>query len=548
MATRSLSEFFSSLTRRMALETLADQSDPQLVARALAGPDEAALQAIVHRHGAMVYRVCWRVLHHVHDAEDAFQATFLVLAQKLRSVRKQASLASWLHGVAHRVALKARTQAAARRRHESQAAAGQETPPEDGSGKELLALLDAELERLPEKWRLPLILCYLEGRTQDEAAGQLGWSKTTLRNRLDEARAALGRRLTRRGFVFPAVLSTVLLSDCMTPAAGMVATTVVGAVAVASGKPVAAASAKAAALAKGMVHVMLLSNWRTMLAGLVVLAASLIPVGEALLKGQTAAGQHARAREGEAGAVDRKAAPAPNAAEGKPARDIAVIAQAQLYEVDDAFFKKLAQAKRLSKQDLEELERQFLGLSQPKSPATREDDSLFKLLEKHKPILTGKEIMVDNGRQGTLLSWHKVINCLPSPEQVRKGDKVPQKVEEGVSVLVDVRVSWDRRFVRVKFTEKSTELEGIDKVRVFVGETEKEVVAEVPFLKEATHSQVRYMADGGSFLLPIHYRPRDSRDKQRLLVLLITARIWIEEEERIIRQGLLPTLPGPAAR
>jgi DNA-directed RNA polymerase specialized sigma24 family protein len=99
MATANLGDFFRRLTRGMAAETLADHSDQQLVERALAEVDEAPFQAIVHRHGPMVYRVCWRVLQHPQDAEDAFQVTFLILAQKLRTVRKHASLASWLHGV-----------------------------------------------------------------------------------------------------------------------------------------------------------------------------------------------------------------------------------------------------------------------------------------------------------------------------------------------------------------------------------------------------------------------------------------------------------------
>src|SRR2546423_7541538 len=121
MATASLSTFLKRLTRGMAAETLTQKTDGQLVEHFLVGRDEAAFQAIVRRHGAMVYRVGWRVLRQAQDAEDAFQATFLILARKLRTVRRQASLASWLHGVAHRVALKARAQAAARRRHELQA-------------------------------------------------------------------------------------------------------------------------------------------------------------------------------------------------------------------------------------------------------------------------------------------------------------------------------------------------------------------------------------------------------------------------------------------
>src|SRR5439155_4781018 len=136
---------------------------------------------------AMVYRVCRRVLRHDQDAEDAFQATFLVLAGKLGSVRKHASLASWLHGVAHRVALQARDRDVTRRHHEQEAAIPEALPADGVPWGEVCEVLDAELGRLPEKWRRPVILCYLEGRTQDEAARLMGWSKNTLRTRLDEA-------------------------------------------------------------------------------------------------------------------------------------------------------------------------------------------------------------------------------------------------------------------------------------------------------------------------------------------------------------------------
>src|SRR5947209_16048369 len=122
MATARMSAFLRRLTRGMAAEMLAEQADRQLVERLLAGRDEAAFEALVRRHGPMVYRVCWRVLQQAQDAEDAFQATFLLLARKLSAVTRRDSLASWLHGVAHRVALSARRQAARRRRHEGQAA------------------------------------------------------------------------------------------------------------------------------------------------------------------------------------------------------------------------------------------------------------------------------------------------------------------------------------------------------------------------------------------------------------------------------------------
>ncbi|HEV3386936.1 MAG TPA: sigma-70 family RNA polymerase sigma factor, partial [Gemmata sp.] len=201
------------LARRMNSESFGNQSDRQLVERFLIERNEAVFEVLVRRHGPMVYRVCWRVLQQSEDAEDAFQATFLILAQKLGTLRDRDCLASWLHGVAHRTALKARSLATIRKRHETLVPVPSTVPVDDLTWKELRSVLDAELVRLPEKWRLPLILCYLEGRTQDEAAAQLGWSGNTLRRRLEEARAALGRTLDRKGFG-PAALSAVLLSDC----------------------------------------------------------------------------------------------------------------------------------------------------------------------------------------------------------------------------------------------------------------------------------------------------------------------------------------------
>ena len=286
MATANLSDFFLRLTRGMAAQSLGDQSDRMLVVRALAGRDEAAFQAIVERHGPMVYRVAWRVLQHPQDAEDAFQAAFLILAKKLRTLRKHASLSSWLHGVAYRVALKARAQTALRRSHENQAASPEIMPADDLTWGELRLALDAELGRLPDKWRLPLILCYLEGRTQDESASQLGWSKSTLRRRLEEARTALGGRLEGRG-IWPAALSAVLLSDCLAspaPAAGVVAATVEAAT------QTAAISAKVAALVEGVLQAMFMTKLKAATALLFVALGFLIG-GGALLHRETNAAQ-----------------------------------------------------------------------------------------------------------------------------------------------------------------------------------------------------------------------------------------------------------------
>jgi RNA polymerase sigma factor (sigma-70 family) len=268
----------------MVAETLADQSDRQLVEQFLAGRGEAVFEAILRRHGAMVSRVCRCVLQHHQDAEDAFQATFLVLAQRLRTVRKHASLASWLHGVAHRLALKAKAGAATRHRHEAQGSVCQTMPHDDVSWGEVRAVLDAELAALPEKWRLPLVLCYLEGRTQDEAAAQLGWSPRTLRRRLEEARTGLGRRLSRRGVAWSAALSAVLLSESAASALlapGLVDSTIKAASLIAAGQAAAAGliSAKAAALTEGVLNTMFLSKLKIAVVAFLVIGTLGIGIG-----------------------------------------------------------------------------------------------------------------------------------------------------------------------------------------------------------------------------------------------------------------------------
>jgi RNA polymerase sigma factor (sigma-70 family) len=311
VATASLGTFLKRLTRGMAAETLNEQTDRQLVEQFLARREEAAFEAIVRRHGAMVYRVCWRVLQQPQDSEDAFQATFLLLAQKLRTVRNHDSLASWLHGVAHRVALQAKGRAASRRRHEQQVTMTQVERSGDLSAEELLAVLDVELGKLPDKWRQPLILCYLEGRTQEESASRLGLSKSTLRRRLEEARDALGCRLTGRGIAWSAALSAVLLSDCIAsanPASGLVASTIEAAAKVAAGKTVAtAASAKVAALTEGVMKAMFLTKLKTVMAMLLV--AGMMAFGAGLLVHHTAAGQQVKAKENADKPANRQAAP-----------------------------------------------------------------------------------------------------------------------------------------------------------------------------------------------------------------------------------------------
>jgi RNA polymerase sigma factor (sigma-70 family) len=177
--------------------------DGQLLARYEAERDEAAFEALIGRHGPMVLTTCRAVLRDEHDAEDAFQATFLVLARKAGSVRGDDSLGGWLHRVAYRSSVQASVEARRRRRKEAEAAMAREQSSFPES--EQAASLHEEIDRLPEGQRLPVVLCDLEGLTYEQAARQLGWTVPTLRNRLARARQRLKDRLTRRGAIAPTV-------------------------------------------------------------------------------------------------------------------------------------------------------------------------------------------------------------------------------------------------------------------------------------------------------------------------------------------------------
>jgi RNA polymerase sigma factor (sigma-70 family) len=185
--------------------------DRELLERFKATRDEAAFAELVGRHGALVLGVCQRTLRREQDAEDAFQAAFLVLARKAGSIRKSESLSSWLVGVAWRSAARLRVQLAVRRRHERRIPQPASEEPPDPSWREVQEALYEELARLPEKYRAPLVLCYLEGQTQCAAARHLGCGEGVLRGRLDRARERLRQRLARRGITLSAALLTAAL-------------------------------------------------------------------------------------------------------------------------------------------------------------------------------------------------------------------------------------------------------------------------------------------------------------------------------------------------
>jgi len=174
MSNRTSTRAFASIRQLVETRKSNDQNDRLLIERFLANKDEAAFAELVRRHGPMVLGVCLRVLRNRHDAEDVFQAAFLILARKARSVRRQASAGAWLFQVAYHLALKMRANADRKRTCVLPDVAAPET--DNGCPDwELHLILDEELARLPEKYRVVLLLCHYEGKTRAEAARQLGW-------------------------------------------------------------------------------------------------------------------------------------------------------------------------------------------------------------------------------------------------------------------------------------------------------------------------------------------------------------------------------------
>jgi RNA polymerase sigma factor (sigma-70 family) len=267
--------------RRWAIPRALDSADDaELLERFLHNRDDAAFTMLVARHGPMVLATCRRVLHDAHAAEDCFQATFLVLARKAATVRQRHSLAAWLHGVALRVARKAR---AAAFRREPDAGESLVDPHPDPlaslTARELLTALDEEVQRLPEIYRLPVILCCLEGRTRVEAAKVLGWTLGSVKGRLERGRERLHGRLRWRGLTLSAALSALEGSRCEASAgvpAALLAVTGTAATlfAVGGAVPIGTVSTGAVTLAEGMVKSMTMS--RTGIAVVLLLAASVV--------------------------------------------------------------------------------------------------------------------------------------------------------------------------------------------------------------------------------------------------------------------------------
>ena len=312
--------------------TLGGLGDGQLLERYRTRRDEDAFEALVDLHGPMVLGLCRRMLRDPRDIEDAFQATFLVLVRKAPAIRDGNLLSSWLYGVAYRVARRARSQTLRRRGHEAAVAELEVAArPESSERLEIDPVLDQELNRLPEKYRAPLILCYLRGRTHDQAAEELRCPVGTVRSRLARGRDLLKRRLTRRGFApTAAILGTGsrlparLLVEAVPPS--LVSATVKAAFGFGSAQTIQAGAiaASALALAQGVLTTMKLAQLKWI--GLAVLATSLSAGGVVAVSYASAQSQDARG--GQEFSLDHSR-PAGASRTRKQGRDCRVIREAE---------------------------------------------------------------------------------------------------------------------------------------------------------------------------------------------------------------------------
>jgi RNA polymerase sigma factor (sigma-70 family) len=283
MASEPLRTVLHHLERLTGAPQAGGVSDGQLLERFVSAGDEAAFELLVRRHERLVLNVCRRVLDDPHDAEDAFQATWLIFVRKAGSISRRESVPGWLYRVAYRVALRARAGSVRRAAHEKLGLDLPALPAALGAdhstvGHDLRPLLDQEVNRLPEKYRLPIVLCYLQSRTYAEAAQQLGCSRGTVSTRLTRAREMLRRRLVRRGLTVSG--AGLALALAQQPAAAVPAALVEGtlrsALLFAAGPPAGLVSGKVLTLTQGALHAMWLTKLKivaSMVAAVVVLGA-----------------------------------------------------------------------------------------------------------------------------------------------------------------------------------------------------------------------------------------------------------------------------------
>lgn len=293
---------FRHIRKAIGLAGAEELPDAQLLDRFVLRQDDTAFEQLIQRYGPMVLGACRRILVDPNDADDAFQATFLVLVRRAATLDQRAPLGSWLYGVALRVALKSRAAAARRRERTKQASImSPDDPTADLAGNEVRSVLDEELQQLPEKFRAPLILCYLVGKTNQEAARELGCPPGSMGWRLDRARTLLRDRLVRRGIGLPAVALAGLLGE-QTQAAvpvPLAAATLQNAALLVAGLALPAAQAHVLNLAEGVLRTMLIQKlMRTVAVMSFLIALIAVPLGAAGFQWLAAAPQDNQAGQG----------------------------------------------------------------------------------------------------------------------------------------------------------------------------------------------------------------------------------------------------------
>ncbi len=287
MASNTLNGVVRQIHRAALPHGGAELTDRELLDRYVSGHDEAAFEELVRRHGPMVLGVCRRILRNSQDAEDAFQATFLVLVRKAATVRPRGLLGNWLYGVAHNTALKANAMRRKRQSREREAGTLPRPESDDEARQQLQERLDEELSRLPEKYRVAIVLCELQGQTIKEAARQLGCPQGTVATRLSRGRALLARRLSRHGLAAPpgALAAGTALSDTLLGA------TLQSASLFAAGQATGAISPTITSLVEGVLKGMLLRKLKITAAVLgLVLAVGALAVLPALSRPAHSAG------------------------------------------------------------------------------------------------------------------------------------------------------------------------------------------------------------------------------------------------------------------
>jgi len=384
---------------------IVDLNDRQLLERFAVRKDEAAFAQLVRRHGPMVLRVCRRVLRNRHDAEDAFQATFLVLARKASSVRGQTSAAGWLFQVAYHLALKMKANV---KRHRARVHPDVAGPDIEGEGPDWEArrILDEELNRLSEKYRTVLLLCHGEGKTRAEAARQLGWKEGTVKIRLERGRALLRARLARRGIVLSGPATGLLLARNATASVPplLVRDTVACATAFASGiLPPAVHGRSAVALANGALKSMTMT--RIQIAVLLLLSASVafiasgVGVYRALAQASNPVGPPGLEMnpEPQAGAAVR---PPPDPKPEKPLRVLLFAGgPTREYQFLRSFFSKQAERKRLE-----------LSLHlQSSGPASVQDVPPDRLLKEFPARLDAGKNKAADDKSGNLAAYDVIV-------------------------------------------------------------------------------------------------------------------------------------------